>query len=322
MKPANVLVLSNPAAPHLKALSRLPDSATITVTDNLERALEVAPHAGILFNALFTPDLLKQVFPAAVNVRWVHHISAGVDHVLFPELRASSVPLTNGRGVFKRSLAEFAIAAAMFFAKNIRGMLRLQAEGRWEQFEVEEISGRTLGIVGYGEIGCTVAELAKPFGMRIIAIRRRPTLSTNDSLLDAVYSPERILDLMGESDYLVAAAPNTPETRGMIGEREIAAMKRTAVIVNIGRGPVIDEPSLIRALEEKRIRGAALDVFNQEPLPEGHPFYRLDNVLMSFHCADHVENWIDSAVDVFVRNFFHFEKGEPLENVVDKNAGY
>jgi phosphoglycerate dehydrogenase-like enzyme len=322
MDALKVLVLSDPTAPHLKVLAKLPDSASLTVTKDPEFALAKTPESDVIFNALFNADLLRQVFPAASNTRWIHSISAGVDHILFPELRASSIPLTNGRGAFARSLGEFVIAGALYFAKDFKRLLATQASGKWAQFDLEELHGRTISIVGYGEIGRAIAARAKPFGMRVVAIRRHPERSGSDPLVDAVYAPDRIVEVMRESDYVVAAAPNTPGTRGLIGAAEIAAMKPTGVIMNVGRGQVIDEAALIDALTNRRIRGAALDVFNQEPLPEGHPFYKLDNVLMSFHCADHVDGWIDNAVDVFVRNFDHFIKGEPLENVVDKEAGY
>jgi phosphoglycerate dehydrogenase-like enzyme len=322
MNTVNVLVLSDPAAPHLKVLSKLPESAALTVTADPAVALERAAKADVIFNAHFQPDLLKHVFTTARKARWVHSISAGVENVLFPELIASPVPLTNGRGAFAPSLGEFAITGCLFFAKKMRELLAAQATGKWAQFDVEELTGRTMGIVGYGEIGRASAARAKAFGMRVIAIRRRPELSAGDALLYAAYVPDRLLDLIRESDYIVAAAPNTPDTKGMIGVREFAAMKPSAVIINVGRGPVIDEPALVNALEQKRIRGAALDVFNLEPLPDGHPFYKLDNVFMSFHSADHVDGWIENAVEVFVRNYSHFVAGEPLENVVDKEAGY
>ncbi len=317
-----VLVLSNPAAPHLSVLDKLPASANLTVTGDIELARQKAPDADIIFNALFNADLLKAIFSSASKVRWIHSISAGVDHILFPELRASDIPLTNGRGAFAPSLGEWAIAGALFFAKNMRGMREAQVAGHWAQFDVEMLAGKTMGIVGYGEIGKATAERAKAMGMRVIASRRRPDLSKADPLLDAVYGPAQLLDFVHECDYLVAAAPNTPDTKGMIGEAQFAAMKPTAVVINVGRGPVIDEPALIKALQEKRIRGAALDVFNQEPLPDGHPFYSLPNVIMSFHSADHVDGWVHNAVEIFVRNYGHFIKGEPMENLVDKQAGY
>ncbi len=318
----NVLVLSDPQAPHLRVLEPLKAAASFTILSDPAQISQAAPDADVILNGMFNGDLLQIAFPAARKVRWVHTLSAGVESVLFPKLIESPIPLTNGRGVFRRSLGEFVIAAAMFFAKDLRRLVRNQEACQWEQFDVEELDSRTLGIVGFGEIGRSAAERAKPFGMRVIAIRRRPDLSGGDSMLDAVYPPSRLHDLLRESDYVVIATPNTPGTRGMIGEAELAAMKPTAVIINVGRGPVIQEAPLIRALQERKIRGAALDVFDQEPLPPTHPFWKLDNLLLSPHCADHTVGWLELAVGMFVRNFEHFLKGRPFENLVDKHAGY
>ncbi len=318
----NVLVLANPAARYLKVLDELPDSASLKIGADPAYLAKAAPEADVIFNAVFGGDLLRQAFPLATRVRWVHNISAGVESALFPELVESPVPLTNGRGVFGRILGEWAVAAMLFYAKSLRRLVKQQEQGVWEQFDIEELYGKTLGIIGYGEIGRGAAERAKPFGMRITAIRRRPALSGSDPLLDTIYPPERLHELLRDADYVLIAAPNTPETRGMIGARELAIMKPTAVIINVGRGPLIDEAALIDTLQHGRIRGAALDVFNEEPLPAGHPFYGLNNVLLSPHSADHFSGWIESAARMFVRNFHHFVKGEPLENVVDKSAGY
>jgi phosphoglycerate dehydrogenase-like enzyme len=320
--PTNVLVLSSPGVPHLTVLDSIRGDATLTVTDDPDTIARAAPEMDVILNGMFTGDLLRLTLPLAKKARWVHTLSAGVEHIMFPEMVASPVPLTNGRGVFRRSLGEFVVAAAMFFAKDFRRMVRNQEAGFWHQFDVEELHGHTMGIIGYGEIGRSAAERARPFGMRIIALRRRPDRSGDDPLLDAVYAPERLHDLLRESDYVVVAAPNTPDTRGMIAEREFAVMKPNAVIINVGRGPVIAETPLIRALEDRQIRGAALDVFDEEPLPAGHVFYRLQNVLLSPHCADHTTGWIEMAVAMFVRNFHHFIRSEPLENIVDKKAGY
>jgi phosphoglycerate dehydrogenase-like enzyme len=128
--------------------------------------------------------------------------------------------------------------------------------------------------------------------------------------------------MLSRCDYVVAAAPLTPDTRGLIGEAEFAAMKPNAVVINVGRGPVIDEEAMVRALSEGRIKGAALDVFDREPLPEGHPFYRLENVLLSPHCADHTADWQEQAMRFFLQQFEHFRTGEPLCNIVNKKLGY
>src|SRR5205823_5924766 len=145
-------------------------------------------------------------------------------------------------------------------------------------------------------------ELARPFGMRIVALRRRPELFQQDPLVDESFAPAKLNDLMAASDYVLLAAPLTDESRGMIGAKQIAAMKATGVLINVGRGAVVDEPALIRALEAGKIRGAALDVFAVEPLPAAHPFYKMENVLLSPHTADHVQDFIHLAVECFLDN--------------------
>jgi phosphoglycerate dehydrogenase-like enzyme len=322
MRPVNLLVISNPNARHLSLLEKLPDSTNITVGRHADAFASAAAEADVILNGMGVGDTLKEIWSSAKRVQWVHSLSAGIENTVFPELVESPVPMTNARGVFKRSLGEFVIASVLFFAKDLRRMVRNQEAGLWEQFDVEEIHGRTMGIVGYGEIGRAAAERGHALGMKIVALRRRPELSSNDPIVDKFYSIEQRAEMMAVSDYVVAAAPLTEETRGLIGEKELGAMKSSAVIINVGRGPVISEPPLIRVLEEKRIRGAALDVFDEEPLPEGHPFWKMENVLLSPHCADHTSTWLEEAMELFVTNFEHFIKGEPLENVVDKRAGY
>jgi phosphoglycerate dehydrogenase-like enzyme len=255
-------------------------------------------------------------------VRWVHSRSAGLDSVLFPALRDSPVPLTNGRGVFSEPLGEFVLGAALYFAKDFGRMVRSRQAGIWDQFDIPMLAGQTMGIVGYGDIGRAIATRAHALGMRVLALRRHPEKSGADPLVHQVYPPDRKLEMLAQSDYVAVAAPLTPETRGMIGERELRGMKQNAVIMNVGRGPVIDEAALVRALREGWIRGAALDVFDREPLPAGHAFYSLDNVLLSPHCADHTPDWLELAMKFFLEQFERFRQGQPLMNVVDKTLGY
>ena len=265
--------------------------------------------------------VLRDVFLMCKDVRWVHSRSAGLDNVLFPELVASDVPLTNGRGVFSQSLGEFALAAILYFAKDFRRMLRNQMAGVWEQFDVEEIDSQTVGIVGYGDIGRAVAKRAHPMGMQVLATKRHPRRES-DPMVDQFYKPEELLEMLARCDYIVVALPLTAETHHMISDAQFAAMKPTAVVINVGRGPVIDEAAMVRALTAKRIKGAGLDVFEHEPLPPGDPMYRLENVLLSPHCADHTAEWLNQAMRFFLEQDRRFANGEPLENVVNKSLGY
>ena len=318
-----MLVLADPTEPQLAMLSDLPEKTGIAVGNTPEVFERAAPGANVILNWSGARALLRDVFLMTPNVRWVHSRAAGLDNLLFPELVESPVPLTNGTGVFSPSLGEFALAAILYFAKDFRRMIRNQMAGRWEQFDIAEISGQTVGIVGYGDIGRAVATRVRAMGMRVFAVKRHgPPLYNVDPLVDRIYSPEHRIEMISRCDYIVVAAPLTAETQGMIGEAEFAAMKPSAVMINVGRGPVIDEDAMVKALTEGRIKGAGLDVFTHEPLPPGHRFYRLENVLLSPHCADHTADWLDQAMRFFLENFERFRKGEPLRNVVNKNLGY
>jgi phosphoglycerate dehydrogenase-like enzyme len=312
-----VLVLSTDNDPQLAMLAGLPHFLV-----NSPAALtEAAEDAEVILHWAGSRDLLRAAFLAGTGVRWVHSRSAGLDRTLFPELVQSAVPLTNGSGVFSPSLGEFALAAILYFAKDLRRMIRNQEAGRWEQFDVEEIAGQTVGIVGYGDIGRAVASRAHAMGMRVFALRRHKPKSA-DPLVSQVYQPQQLLDMLAHCDYVVVAAPLTAETRHMIGDAAFAAMKPSAVVINIGRGPVIDQSALVRALSEGSIRGAGLDVFEQEPIPPGDPIYTLENVLVSPHCADHTRDWLDRAMRFFLLQYERYCNGQPLENVVEKHLGY
>ncbi len=322
MKHSTVLVLSDPNEQQLAMLDRLPEGTSLAIGNHIDAFDGTAAAADVVFSWSKGLPLLRDVLQKAPNVKWVHSRAAGLDSILYPELIESPIPLTNGSGVFSQSLGEFAIAAALYFAKDFRRMMRNQAAGRWEQFDVEEIRGTTMGIVGYGDIGRACASRARAMGMRVLAVRRHPGRSAGDDLVQHVYPMDQMLEMLSHCDYVVAAAPLTPDTKGLLGEAAFAAMKSTAVVMNIGRGPVIDEAALIRALEAGRIRGAALDVFEKEPLPADSPLYRLENVLLSPHCADHTATWLEDAMQFFIDQFERYRNGEPLKNVVNKRLGY
>lgn len=304
-----ILVLNNPAARHLTLLDRLPSECRVVTGDHAEAFANAATEADVMLVGAVPQPVIEQVWAMAPRLKWVHSMWAGLETLLFPALVQSDVVLTNGRGVFARSLGEFAITGMLWFAKDIRRMRRQQRERRWEKFTVTELHGATLGIVGHGSIGRATASLANAFGMLVHGIGRR-------------HAREEFETILRRSDYLVVSAPLTPETRGMIAETELRMMKPEAVLLNLGRGPVVDEPALLHALRESWIRGAVLDVFDEEPLPPEHPFWALDNVLLSPHCSDNTASWLYDAMELFLDNYALFAKGEPLKNVSDKKVGY
>ena len=201
-------------------------------------------------------------------------------------------------------------------------MQKAQQEGRWFAPTVSALRGHTVGIVGFGSIGKEVANLSLAFGMHVTVMRR--SVSAKDS------GDERIVHLTGREgleavlkcDYVVIAAPLTPETRDMIGAGEISMMKSTAVLVNVGRGEIVVEPALVSALKRRAIKGAVLEVFCEEPLPEGHELYGLDNVVVAAHCADCTTDQLQHTMRILEENLVNFAKNGPLINVVDKSAGY
>jgi phosphoglycerate dehydrogenase-like enzyme len=316
-----LLVLANPKAQYLKALGQISGPVRTIISDQLNALLENCPEADVVLDA-GTTDLLTAIFPRTTRLRWLHCLKAGVEPILSPELVTSDVVLTCARGVHKVPLAEFVMASVLFFSKDVARLIRNQQSGEWQQFDSEVVRGKVMGIVGYGETGRACAELARAFGMRVLGLRRHPELSRSDSLADQIFGPDRLLDMLASCDYVVLSAPSTVETRRLIGEAEINSMKSNAILINVGRGTLVDEAALICALEKGQIRGAALDVFEIEPLPSGHPFYHMQNILLSPHSTDHTSGWRERAVQFFLDNLERFIKGQPLNNIVDKKAGY
>jgi len=323
MNDSPLLVLTTSGDRNIPFLAELRQMATIVVGDSVQDFAKSAAAAEIIFNWSGTLALLRDAFLLSPRLRWIHSRSAGLEQSLFPELIKSEVIITNGSGVFSPSLGEFALAAILYFAKDFRRMIRNQMTGVWEQFDITMISGQTLGIVGYGSIGRAVAARARALDMRVLGLRRQVgKQSKEDSLLEHVYEPGQLWEMLSQCDYVVVTLPFTAQTRGLIAEPEFAVMKKNAVLINIGRGPTVDEQAMIRALSQSKIKGAALDVFDQEPLPHGHPFYSMENVLLSPHCADHTPDWLDDAMRFFLSQLEKFRRGENLLNVVDKRLGY
>jgi phosphoglycerate dehydrogenase-like enzyme len=326
MQKPNVLVVCPPNHYALRNLAPLHEQANIWVGNDTEALSKHAPDAEIIVYSGLTGETVDfaEVWHHTRNIRWVQSLAAGVEKLLIPELVESDVLLTNARGVFKRSLADFVIFGVLFHYKRGRLLIENQRAHRWADFRVGWLPDKIMGIVGYGEIGRECALLAHALGMKIHAVRRRPEHSENDPIVERIFRTSELHEMLRGVDVLVAAAPLTDETRHMLSDHEFAVMKPSSIVINVGRGPVIDEAALIRALQEHKIAGAALDVYETEPLPQDHPFWDMENVLLSPHCTDRTEDpdWLDLAMNVFVENFHRYQQGQTLINVVDKKAGY
>jgi phosphoglycerate dehydrogenase-like enzyme len=276
--------------------------------------------AEVLFYYRARRDPLVEAFPKASRLRWIQTASAGLDGLLFPELVDSGVEVTNARGVFDDGIGEWAVGAMLAFATGIVRSLADQRERRWDgDRSTERLAGTTLLVVGPGPVGRAVARRARSLGMRVTAVG---TEERADALFGRVLGPEGLHRALAEADYVLDALPLTGATRHLFDEEAFASMRRTAVFLNVGRGATVREPALVDALASGRIAGAALDVFEEEPLPGASPLWGMANVIVSPHICGDVRGWEAAVVDVFVDNLRRYVRGEPLRNRVDKRAGY
>jgi phosphoglycerate dehydrogenase-like enzyme len=288
----------------------------------------------VLLRGWLSTDAFDRLLSRASRLVWVHSASAGVERALTPLARDRGIVITNARGVFSRPIAEYVLMMILAVSRRLPQLLELQRERTWQPLEGAELRDVTVGIVGLGSIGRAVGALATAFGCRVIASRRRSEAgsaaavpdgedaSPGEMLLDRVLGPEGLPELLAESDFVVLAAPLTPETEGMIDETALASMKPGAWLINVARGRLIDERALLRALREGNIGGAILDTFAEEPLPPTSPFYDLSNVIVTPHTSWSSGRVLDRSVGLFADNLRRFAAGEPLLNVVDPDAGY
>jgi phosphoglycerate dehydrogenase-like enzyme len=296
-----------------------PDCVVVPVSSDGEITEEIDDTEVLFLRWGLDQEVFQRLISETSNLQWVHTISAGVEHVLFPDLIESDIVLTNASGVFNVPIAEMVLSYMLAVAKRLPDFLIQQRDHRWNTLRLEELRGQTAGIVGMGSIGTEVARLCQTFGMTVLGLQRHAEPSQH---ADEVLPSEDLHDLMSRSDFVVIAAPLTEETRGMIGATEIAAMRPDAWLINIARGAIVDQPALIEALEEERIGGACLDVFAEEPLPEGSPLWNLPNVIITPHNSWSSPHLEDRAADLFLENLERYVAGRPLMNVVDKEAGY
>lgn len=284
--------------------------------------LRLIGDAEIAFSSQVNPDQLA----AAPRLRWIHSPAAGIAGMLYPEMLARDVVLTNSRGLSADIIAEHVIAVTLALFRRLPLAFERQAARIWAQEEVGSAGNRAVAgahvlIVGLGAIGAATARRMAALDAQVTAIRRRADAPRPPGV-SAVRAPEELLHALSAADVVVIAAPQTTRTRGLIGRRELSAMKPDAVLVNVSRGGLLDEAALVEALRAGRLGGAALDVFRNEPLTPDSPMWDVPNLLITPHTAGYRRNHWDAVVALFADNLRRFERGEPLLNVVDKQAGY
>ena len=270
----------------------------------------------------------KEVLEAAPGLGWVHSGAAGVGSSLGPAMLERDVFFTNSAGIHAAPMSETALAMIMYFTRGLDIAVRAQRAGQWSapsywaaDAPVTELSGATVGIVGYGGIGREVARKAAALGSRVLAVRRTGGAVEGEGI--RILTGARGLSrVMSESDHVVLAVPETSETRGMINRQRLRSMKAGSVFINVARGRLVDEDALLDMLDSGHLRGAGLDVFREEPLPPGHPFYGHPGVLMTPHVSATTRRFWERESELIIENIGRFVRGEPLRNLVDKKAGY
>ena len=299
--------------------SGLPD-VDVTWSQSSEETANIIPEADVLLGKPSGEEL-----QAAKKLKWIQYPGAGVEQLLkVPGLIESDVIVTNAGGVFDSTMAEHTFAMILYFSRALKYFSQAQGERRWEQDTgrhlVREIPGLTIGIVGLGGTGHAIAKRAKAFGMNVLGVsaskKERP------EYVDALWTRDELPELLGKSDFLVLSLPLTVQTKGMIASDQFRLMKPGAILINISRGPIVVEGALIEALEGKQIAGAALDVFDSEPLPKENKLWGMENVLITPHVAGDSDRHRERVIDLLVKNIHRFQNGEPLINLVDKTKGY
>jgi len=310
-------------------------SMTVVNAHGADEARREMEGADAFFGKL-TPDLLA----AATKLRWVQAPTASLEHYIFPELVEHPCQLTNMRGLFSDVIADQVLGYVLCFARNLHTYIRQQSEGRWAPVGGEQaraafttgpgvvndidrrhlqLSEMTLGVVGVGQIGAEVGRRARAFGMSVLGVD--PIVRTCESIPE-VWPMERFDELLQASDFVVIAAPQTPETVGLFRAPQFARMKRTAYLINIGRGALVNLADLTEALRSETIAGAALDVFEVEPLPPEHPLWRMPNTILTPHVAGMFPRVAERHTAVLLENIRRFAAREPLTNVADKRPWF
>jgi phosphoglycerate dehydrogenase-like enzyme len=272
-------------------------------------------------------SLKPEQFHLARKLQWIHSTAAGVGQLMYPELRESGITLTNASGIHTTAMAEHVLGFLVALARRFPDALRYQQQGRWAQQEIwdaqlrpRELEGQVLLMVGFGAIGREVARRVKPLGMRIWAVTRNGC--GDETLADRVLPVARLDEVLHEADFVVLAAPETPETHRMIGAKQLQAMKPTAFLINVARGTLVDEAALIQTLERRAIAGAALDVTEHEPLPPESPLWALDNVFITPHISAVSEYLWNRQTELLIDNLERWFSGRELRNQVDLKRGY
>ncbi|CAN5528479.1 D-2-hydroxyacid dehydrogenase [soil metagenome] len=315
-----ILVIGQQAGTFPPGLPEERSGASYVFAADVAAVREAIAGVEVVFHFGDPKDALRQAWPLAERLRWLHIGGVGVDWALFPELVESDVVVTNSRGVFDVTLPEYAVALMLALAKDLPGTIEAQAHGEWHHRLLEPLAGSRALIVGAGSIARATARLLRSLGVAATLVGRHERPGGDDGV--AIRAVSELPRLLAETDWLIVLAPLTPETQGLVGARELTLLPRGARLVNLGRGPIVDEAALLDALRSGHLAGAALDVFSSEPLPPGHPMWTAPGVIVSPHIGGDVHDTLAAFTRAFLANLARYRAGELLLNVVDKRLGY
>lgn len=304
---------------HLARIREIAPSLDIRVHPSIREAADDLPQAEILLT--YGEDLTPAHIERATQLKWVMVISAGLELLPFDALAARNILVTNARGIHVGPMSEYALGVMLMFSRRFVELYQNQTQRVWDRsIRIDELEGQTLGVIGAGAIGTAIAERARAFGVRTIGLA---TTAREQAGFDRVYDRSGLDELLRTSDFVIVIVPETPATRSLIGARELGLMKQTAVLINIARGSVVEEAALLTALQAKQLRGAALDVFVEEPLPADHPFWGLDNVVLTPHLSSRSPKYMERAQAIFRQNLEVYVSGTgSYRNLIDLTKGY
>jgi phosphoglycerate dehydrogenase-like enzyme len=312
-RPKAIVVV--PVGGQLPPLDDVRAEADVSVVRTADELRAAQADAEILFLNDFRSTLLREVGPG--RLKWIHTSSLGMDPLLTPEIVGSEIVVTNSRGVCERPIAEWVLGVLLMFTKDLRRTIELQQERRWQHRETEPILGRRVLVVGPGPVGRETAMLLRAAGMQVTVVGRT---ARHDAELGDISAISDLDGLLPEADDVVLTLPLTEQTRSLFDASRLRRMRRGARLVNVGRGAVVVARDLLAAIDDGHLDAAALDVFEQEPLPADDPFWTSDRILVSPHASGDLVGWRGWVVERFVENLRRWNAGEPLENLVDLRA--
>ncbi|HZJ91636.1 MAG TPA: D-2-hydroxyacid dehydrogenase [Thiopseudomonas sp.] len=315
-----ITVLTAPGEPEPLGIDAVRARAEVRFAYDTASLEATLPGTDVLLVTDFRTEALAAAWPKADKLQWIHAASTGVDALMFPALVDGPVIVSNASGTFDHAIAEYVLCTVLMFAKDFPRSIRLQLQHQWQHRSTERVDGKRVLVVGAGSIGRKIAQMLNAVGMEVHGIAR--TERAHDPDFVTVRSHTELHAELAHADYVVIAAPLTPQTNGIFDSTAFKAMRSSARLINIGRGPIVNTADLVTALRDGQIAGAGLDVFEQEPLPESHPLWDMDNVIMTAHMAGDAVGWEQALTDQFIDNFDGWLTGKDIFNQVNKKLGY